>query len=137
MPLDRSQLLTLAQQSYFEACNAGDLATVLSTFAPDCRIHFAAATFEYVGQAAIKEHFEEFKATFSLIDFRDFRSVIDVDAQTIAVQFEVELVDLEGQSITMRNCNFFRINEAGKFGEVMIYNSAPLEQGFAAGSEVD
>ena len=135
MPLDRTQLVTLAEQQYFEACNAGDLPTVLSNFARDCRIRFAAAEFQYVGMDAIKTHFEEFVATFAQIDFRDCRSVVDVEAQTIAVQFEVELVDHDGNSTVMQNCNFFRVNSEGKFSDVMIYNSAPLEDGFEAGSE--
>lgn len=137
MPLNRTQLVTIAEQKYFEACNAGDLETVLGNFAPDCRIRFAAAAFQYVGTEAIKAHFEEFVATFSTIDFRDCRSVVDVEAQTIAVQFEVELIDHDGQGAVMQNCNFFRLDEHGKFSDVMIYNSAPLDQGFEAGSEAD
>ena len=134
MPLDRETLIDLAVQKYFVACNRGDLNTVLGTFASDCRIGFASADFEYRGTEALEAHFKEFRDTFSVIDFRDFDTLVDVDAQSIAVRFEVELVDQQDQSTVMQNCNFFTVNADGLFSEIMVYNTAPLDAGFEAGS---
>lgn len=134
MPLDRAALIDLAVQGYFVACNRGDLKTVLSTFAPNCRVRFASAEFEYCGAEALREHFEEFRDTFTLIDFRDFENLVDIEAQAIAVRFEVELVDREGRSTIMQNCNFFKVDNDGLFSDIVVYNTAPLDEGFEAGS---
>ena len=134
MALDRAALIDLAVQRYFLACNQGDLDTVLAAFARDCRVRFASAEFEYRGANALEAHFKEFSETFSVIDFHDFESLVDVEAQSIAVRFEVELVDRQGQSTVMQNCNFFKVNDDGLFSDVMIYNTAPLGEGFDAGS---
>ena len=36
----------------------------------------------------------------------------------------------------MSNCNSFQANDDGLFNDCLIYNSAPLEKGFEAGSAV-
>ena len=98
MPLSRNNLIHMAIDQYFIACNKGDLATIMTTFAPDCIVRFSSAKFEYRGLDALKAHMEEFRDTFAIIDFHDFVPVVDTEAQTIAVQFEVKLVDHEDQA---------------------------------------
>ncbi|MEM7278400.1 MAG: nuclear transport factor 2 family protein [Pseudomonadota bacterium] len=134
MPLDRTALVDLAVQRYFVACNKGDLETVLATFAPDCRVRFASGEFEYRGAEALEAHFNEFRETFSVIDFHDFESLVDIEKQSIAVRFEVTLVDQQGDTTTMRNCNIFKVNNKGLFSDIVVYNTAPLDEGFAAGN---
>ena len=134
MPLSRNDLIHMAVDRYFLACNTGDLATVMTTFAPDCVVSFSSAEFEYRGLEALETHMEEFRDTFATIDFHDFVPVVDTVAQTIAVQFEVKLVDHQDNAQVMQNCNFFHVNGDGFFDSITIYNSAPLDQGFEAGS---
>jgi hypothetical protein len=135
MPLTRTELTRIVIDEYFIACNQGDLQTVLANFAPDCLVEFSSADFQYSGLDAVKVHLEDFRETFATIDFHDFVPVVDTQNQTIAVRFELKLVDREGNTQVMQNCNFFHANAAGQFDHVMIYNSAPLDQGFQAGSQ--
>ena len=134
MPLDREQLVELAVQHYFVAVNEGDLDTVLATFATGCCVRFASGEFEYRGEDALKAHFREFRETFAIIDFHNFEHLVDVERQSIAVRFEVRLVDHQGATTLMQNCNFFQVNDRGQFCDIVVYNTAPLDDGFAAGN---
>lgn len=137
MALTRAQLQDLAINQYFIGFNDHDEERVMSTFADNCVMSFSAADREFEGLASLREHTREFIATFPTINFHNFQSVMDARPQTIAVRFIVQLIDKDGGEVVMNNCNFFKINSAGLFTEVAIFNSGALDKGFRAGNTTD
>ncbi len=134
MPLSRAKLINLAVEKYFIGCNNHDHQAVIDTFAENCVMKFSSAKYQYNGRTALSVHFKEFLDTFKLVNFHNFENVVDYQNQSIASQFTVDLEAHDGEKISMTNCNFFHVNSAGLFDMIMIYNSAPLQKGFEAGS---
>lgn len=133
--LTRQQLISLSEEEYFLGCNTHNLEQVLATMSDACEMSFSAAKYKYRGANALRTHFIDFMGNFPTIDFNSFVSVVDVETQSIATHFIVNLVDDKGDLLTMKNCNFFKAGPSGKFDEVLIFNASPLKAGFEAGSE--
>lgn len=137
MPLTKAQLEDIAVNRYFIGFNKHDEDSVMNTFADDCIMTFSAADREFEGLDSLLEHTRDFMDTFPTINFHNFQSVIDAKAQTIAVRFIVQIIDHDGEEMVMNNCNFFKVNRAGLFTEVAIFNSGKLDKGFRAGNTTD
>lgn len=135
MPLSRDELIDIAVERYFIGCNNHDLEQVLSTFAEDCVMWFPATKFRYDGKAPLRTHFQDFLGTFPTVNFHDFINTVDPETQSIVSRFKVQLIDDEGEETMMRNCNFFYVDDDGLFNEIVIYNTAPIQKGFEAGSD--
>ena len=136
MPLTRDQLVDMAVGTFFTGANKNDAERMCSPLSEDCVMRFTSAKYIYQDYKSILVHLKEFTATFKIINFHDFVSVADVKSQSIAVRFQVHIEDYEGEKTMMSNCNFFQANDAGLFNDILIYNSAPLQKGFEAGSAV-
>jgi ketosteroid isomerase-like protein len=134
MPLDHEALTNLAVSEYFLACNRGDVESMLAIFSEDAQVRFMSAGFRYRGLTALRAHLEEFRDTFPVIEFRDFDVIADVSRQCVAVRFELELGDPDGTRSLMRNCNVFYLNAEGRVRDMFVYDTAPLDEGFAAGN---
>ena len=132
--LSRDELIALSHTAYFDGCNSHDLEGILATMSADCVMRFTAASYTYIGADAMRAHFNDFLSNFPTINFHNYVSVVDVELQTIATHFTVTLIDKNGDTLEMRNCNFFTTDENGLFNDVLIFNSAPLKAGFEAGS---
>lgn len=137
MPLTRKQLEDIAVNRYFIGFNNHDEDSVMGTFADNCIMTFSAADREFEGLTSLREHTREFMDTFPTINFHKFQSVIDARPQTIAVRFIVQLIDHNGEEMVMNNCNFFKVNRAGLFTEIAIFNAGKLDKGFRAGNTTD
>ena len=136
MALTREQLIDMAVDQYFEGSNNHDATAMVAPLSEDCVMWFNAAKYIYKGKKAIYDHLEDFAKSFKIVRFHKYIKVVDVENQSIAVRFQVDLEDYEGDKLTMRNCNFFHANEDGLFYEVAIFNSAPIQKGFEVGSAV-
>lgn len=136
MALTREQLIDMAVDQYFEGSNNHDPAAMVAPLSDDCLMWFNAAKYVYEGKKAIFDHLEDFAKSFKVVHFHDYIKVVDVESQSIAVRFQVDLEDYEGDKFTMRNCNYFHANQDGLFYEVVIFNSAPIQKGFEVGSAV-
>ncbi len=134
MPLDHEALTDLAVSEYFLACNRGDVESMLAIFSEDAEVRFMSAGFRYHGLTALRAHLQEFRDTFPIIEFRDFDVIADVSRQRVAVRFELELGDPDGTRSVMRNCNVFHVNARGHVSRVFVYDTEPLDDGFAAGN---
>ena len=134
MALSREQLVEIAVEKFFKGMNNKDVASATDIMADDCLMRFSAAKYRYEDREANIVHLNEVTETFSKIYFHKFVSVVDVPQQAIATRFNVELTDLEGEVMAMSNSNWFQFNEAGLVKEILIYNAAPLQKGFEAGS---
>lgn len=136
MALTREQLIEMAVDKYFIGSNNHDAAQMCSVLSEDCVMRFSAAKYVYYGRKAIFDHLDDFATSFKIVNFHSFVNVVDVPSQSIAVRFQVDLEDHEGDKLTMFNCNFFQANEDGLFNDCLIFNSAPIKKGFEVGSAV-
>lgn len=136
MALTREQLIDMAVDQYFEGSNNHDPDAMVAPLSDDCVMWFNAAKYRYDGKQAIFDHLADFAKSFKHVHFHHYINVVDVESQSIAVRFQVDLEDFEGEKLTMRNCNYFHANDEGKFYEVVIFNSAPIQKGFEVGSAV-
>lgn len=134
MALTREQLVEISVEKFFKGMNNKDVASATGIMADDCLMRFSAAKYRYEDRAANVVHLTEVTETFSKIYFHNFVSVVDVAQQAIATRFNVELTDLNGEVLAMSNSNWFQFNDSGLVSEILIYNAAPLQKGFEAGS---
>lgn len=136
MVLTREQLIEMAVDKYFIGANNNNAEKMCSVLSENSIMRFTSAKYRYVGCSSILTHLNEFTSTFKIINFHDFVNVVDVQSQSIAVRFQVHLTDHDGEKLMMSNCNYFQANDDGLFDDCLIYNSAPLQKGFEAGSAV-
>ena len=134
MPLTREQLINTAVEKFFKGMNNKNVKSATDIMDEDCIMRFSAAKFRYEGRAANIVHLTEVTETFERIYFHNFVSIVDEKQQAIATRFQVELTDFENETLSMSNCNWFQFNEAGLVSDILIYNAAPLQKGFEAGS---
>ena len=136
MALTREELIDISVNKYFIGLNDHDVKRATDIMAPDCIMRFSAAKFRYEGVAANIVHLTEFTENFKLINFHNFVNVVDTESQSIATRFHVDLLAHDGESLSMSNCNWFKFNADGLIEDILIYNAAPLQKGFEAGSAV-
>lgn len=136
MLLTREQLIKMAVDDYFIGLNKHDVPLATSGMGENCTMWFSAAKYRYEGIAANIVHLTEFTENFETVNFHNFVNIVDVDTQAIATRFHVDLIDHKGKLLSMSNSNWFQFNEDGKIEDILIYNAAPLKEGFEAGSSV-
>ena len=134
MPLTYEQLIDISVNKYFIGLNEHDVERATDIMAPECVMRFSAAKFRYEGVAANIVHLTEFTENFKLINFHNFINVVDTKSQSIATRFHVNLLAHDGERLSMSNCNWFQFNADGLIEDILIYNAAPLQKGFEAGS---
>jgi len=136
MKLTREKIIDLAVNKYFIGLNNHDVKSATDVMSEDCVMWFSAAKYRYEGRAANITHLTEFTDNFGIINFHKFVNIVDVEARSAAIRFQVDLTDNDGEFLSMSNSNWFHFNEDGLIKEIIIYNAAPLEKGFEAGSSV-
>lgn len=134
MALTREQLIDMAVDQYFIGSNNHDPHAMCAPLSEDCVMWFSAAKYIYQGRKAIFDHLQDFATSFKIVNFHKFVNVVDVESQSIAVRFQVDIEDYDGDKMTMMNCNYFHANEDGLFNQVMIFNNKPIQKGFEVGS---
>jgi uncharacterized protein (TIGR02246 family) len=118
--LSREQLAALPD-SYFKAVDAKDVDAILSYFADDCVMTVQTAGAVFTGADEIRRMFTDFCAN-SVSIFHEIKNiVVEPDAGKVATEqgYIGELND--GTKNDMHNCNFFDVDEDGKFSRVIIW----------------
>ena len=118
--LSREQLAALPD-SYFKAVDAKDVDAILSHFADDCVMTVQTDHAVFTGAEEIRRMFTDFCAN-SVSIFHEIKSiVVEADAGKVATEqsYIGELND--GTKNDMHNCNFFDVDEDGKFSRVIIW----------------
>jgi ketosteroid isomerase-like protein len=117
--------MDMVEEKYFASVDRKDMDAVLDCFAEDAVFTIQSAFTTHEGRdTGIRKMFENLFATYEQkIVHRDFKHVVDVENNRCAAQFEVELADAEGNETYLSNCNFFYLNENGKFERVFVYMS--------------
>ena len=129
MVLGHQDLIDMAVDGYFGSVSRGDAAHIASLLAPECRMHVVTAGIVYEGKQEIVAHFEDFLGSYSKIQFADFNATADEHTQKVAVRFTIALHD-GADEMTMTNCNFFTVDDQGRFTEIAIYMSDLPDKGF-------
>jgi len=127
--LSHDQLIDIAVDGYFGSVARRDVDRLVSLLAPTCVMHVVSADIVYDGKPAIVEHFDDFLSTYHRITITDFDATADVARQKVAVRFAITLYG-DGNPIRMTNCNFFTIDDSGRFSHVAIHMSDLPEKGF-------
>jgi hypothetical protein len=60
---------------------------------------------------------------YKVIVHKDFVHVVDTENNVCSAQFNVELTDPAGNLTKLSNCNFFYLDDRGKFKRVFAYMS--------------
>ena len=129
MALSRGELIDQAVDGYFGSVARRDVARIAGLLAPDCVMRVVSDGIEYHGKSEILEHFDDFLGSYGRISFDGFQPLADADVQQVAVRFTITL-EGDGEPIIMKNCNFFTLDESGRFADVAIYMSDLPEKGF-------
>jgi hypothetical protein len=129
----RETLIEMAIE-FFLSMNDNNAAKAVTHMAENCKMHFAAAKYIYPDKAAIQAHLQDTANVFETINFHKFHTVADVEDQSVACRFHVELTNYDGETTAMKNSNWFMCNDEGLFEEILIFNSGPLKEGFEVGS---
>lgn len=127
--LSQADLVDTAVDGYFGSVARRDTARIASLIAEECVMRIVSAGIEYAGKPAILAHFDDFLGVYEQISFTDVRAMADAEAQQVAVRFTISL-EGDGDPIIMKNCNFFTLNDEGRFVLVEIYMSELPEKGF-------
>jgi SnoaL-like domain len=111
---------------YFGRVDKKDLGAVLDTFNPSAVFTIQSSFTTHSGRdTGIKKMFENLFENYKVIVHKEFVHVADVARNACAAQFNVELTDPAGKLTRMSNCNFFYLDDAGKFARVFVYMSGP------------
>jgi hypothetical protein len=111
---------------YFGNVDRKNMAAVLDTFNPGAVFTIQSAFTTHEGRdTGIRQMFRNLFDNYKIIVHKDFVHVVDVERNACAAQFNVELTDPAGNLTKMSNCNFFYLDDAGKFKRVFVYMSGP------------
>jgi SnoaL-like domain len=111
---------------YFGKVDRKDLGGVLRTFTPSAVFTIQSAFTTHEGRdSGIRKVFEDLFEKYKIIVHKDFTHVVDVESNACSAQFKVELTDPAGKLTRLSNCNFFYLDDAGKFKRVFVYMSGP------------
>jgi ketosteroid isomerase-like protein len=116
----------MVEEKYFANVDRKNLDGVLECFAEDAVFTIQSHFTVHEGRdAGIKKMFEGLFATYEpKIVHKDFEHVVDVENNRCSAKFNVELVEADGgKELTFSNCNFFFLDENGKFERVFVWFS--------------
>jgi len=124
MNYTREYLVDMVVNKYFANVDAKRLQPTLDCFVPDVEFTIQSAFHKHNGRdTGVKQMFETlFSAYPKKIWHGNFRHIVDVENGHIASQFDVDLIDKDGNQTLLSNCNFFWL-ENGKFKKVYVYMS--------------
>lgn len=124
-PRFREYYVDIVENRYFGNVDVKNLEGVLDCFGDDAVFTIQSAFTTHEGRdAGIRQMFENLFETYSpKIVHRSFDHVVDAESGRCSSRFEVELVDGEGEEFNYSNCNFFYLDEEGRFERVFVWFS--------------
>ncbi|MFA1820046.1 nuclear transport factor 2 family protein [Virgibacillus oceani] len=119
---EREYLIDMVISNYFESVDNYDVNGVLDCFWEDATFTVRSGQpAKHNGKEEIREMFTElFKSFPKKMVHKDFKHIVDEDEESIASQFNVELMSGDKEEVYQTNCNFFYL-EDGKFKDVYVY----------------
>jgi len=122
MDLNAVQLRQMVENKYFENVDHKFLESVMDCFQPDANMTIQTDNLTHRGVGEIRRMFDKFFKSYKKIWHGEFRPVIDVERQTVAIQFVATRDTHEGEHQKALNCNFFEF-DGGKIKSITIYMS--------------
>lgn len=121
----REYYIDMVENRYFGNVDSKNLEGVLDCFREDAVFTIQSAFITHEGRdSGIRKMFENLFETYEpRIVHRDFEHIVDPEHSCCSARFEVELVDEEGAELHYSNCNFFYLDEEGKFARVFVWFS--------------
>ena len=114
------------ENRYFGKVDRKELGGVLRIFNPGAVFTIQSAFTTHEGRnTGIRKMFENLFQNYKVIVHKDFTHVVDVENNACSAQYNVELTDPAGNLTKLSNCNFFYLDDAGKFKRVFVYMSGP------------
>ena len=114
------------ENRYFGKVDRKELRGVLRIFNPGAVFTIQSAFTTHEGRnTGIRKMFENLFQNYKVIVHKDFTHVVDVENNACSAQYNVELTDPAGNLTKLSNCNFFYLDDAGKFKRVFVYMSGP------------
>ncbi|MEM1162874.1 MAG: nuclear transport factor 2 family protein [Pseudomonadota bacterium] len=107
-------------RTYFSAVDRGDLDTVLSTLALDCKFTVETHGVELNGHHDLRGMFERLWKNHAAMVHDQMTFVPNSEAGRIAAQFRVVNTEHDGSITYKSNCNFFDV-AYGRFSRVAVY----------------
>ena len=120
--LTAKEMITLVEQSYFANVDSKNVDGTVACFTEDAELTVQTAHVTHHGHDEIRRMFSDFMRDTPVIYHGDYSHVVDVENQLIASQFVARNELADGSEISMRNCNFFVLQD-GRFKKVTIYMS--------------
>ena len=120
--LSTEEMIALVERSYFYNVDNKQLEATVCCFTEDAELIVQTAGVSHNGQGEIRRMLRDFMRDNAVIYHGDFSHVVDVDNQLIASQFLARIERSDGSEVSMRNCNFF-VLQNGQFSKVTIYMS--------------
>ena len=120
--LSTEEMIALVERSYFYNVDNKQLEATVSCFTENAELIVQTAGVSHNGQGEIRRMLRDFMRDNAVIYHGDFSHVVDVDNQLIASQFLARIERSDGSEVSMRNCNFFVLQD-GHFSKVTIYMS--------------
>ena len=112
-------------QQYFANVDQKNLSATLANFCEDAVFTIQSSFTVHKGRdKGIKKMFETFFQGYSKIVHKEFECIVDPEHDRCALQFNVDLIALDGQVTHLSNCNVHYF-ENGKFKRVYVYMSGP------------
>ena len=114
------EALAAAPQTYFDAVDAMDVDGVLAHFADDATLTVQTDHVTFDGAEEIRRMFTDFFASWDAMVHEITNLVVDDAERRAATEQRVTLTN-GGTDTPMYNCNFFTINDDGRFDRVIIW----------------
>lgn len=114
----------IVTKRYFHGVDNGDLEQILACFHEDAFLkEMTSDTLHEGREAGLRRMFTDLLGHNERIWHGNFVHTVDVEQQSIASQFTVEIVPRDsGEELRYENCNRFYLDD-GRFKEVYVYMS--------------
>ncbi len=117
-----NELSRFVENNYFGNVDNKFLESLMECFHPDATLTIQTANTTHNGTGEIQRMFNDFFQNYRKIWHGDFKHVVDVDRQIVAVQFTATRDTHDGEHQRALNCNFFEFEDL-KIRSITIYMS--------------
>tara|TARA_Y100000590_G_scaffold169086_1_gene193684 strand:- start:2278 stop:2664 length:387 start_codon:yes stop_codon:yes gene_type:complete len=121
--LNEKKLIDIVTQKYFSNVDLKRLDDVLNCFLPEATLAIQTDNLVHVGrEKGIRRMFGDFFNAYKIIWHGNFKPIVDVDRQSVAVQFNALRLRFDGFEERAQNINIFKFQD-NFFSKVTIFMS--------------
>ena len=121
--LNERKLIDIVTQKYFSNVDLKRLDDVLNCFLPEATLAIQTDNLVHVGRdQEIRRMFADFFNAYKIIWHGDFKPIVDVDRQHVAIQFNALRLRFDGLEERAQNINIFKFQD-NFFSNITIFMS--------------